>query len=362
MVSGQHTTPESLLQTMEKQLLDLINGDDTAADSLLVATPEIEMREMHGKGKDIVVLGNGKEATVKRRGSDDFSEEFSDNDEGSEEEDYLDSNSQSRKNISKILLDYSLIVDNPEKEKPDSCAPLKNVFSDEISLSSLGSQIEGILTPSPAMMKYNASMVSTSGTSTSHTAASSQDDSASLALQSKPTTSSNGCSETSSMDIHDAVDAIREEASKMEAAFAIDRLQTMEGELNSIKKLLHAQTDQIDLLKKEVRSKDETLAILRLERDLIKADMEAYEVSGRLTSRSSHPELPVSPSSSAFTPLDPKSPPVLSRCNTNRSTSLDLQNEIIHENARREEQQDSTRHRRSAKVAEGSSTQGQQHV
>ena len=332
MVLGQQTTPESMLQHMEKQLHDLINGDDKTNGRLVVATPEIEMREMHEKGRNRVASGNDKVKAARRRSTIDVPTEFfdseDDDDDGYEEDDDLDSSIQSRKNINNMLLDYSLIVGNPERNHP-----LENAFSDELSLSSLGSQIEGrnSTTISPSTMKYNTWMASTSDTTTSNTAASSQDGSALLTPQVKPANTSHHSNKSSSMDIHDAVDAIREEASKMEAAFAIDRLQTMEGELNSIKKLLHAQTDQIDFLKKEVKSKDESLAILQLERDLIQADMEAYEVSGRFANRIAHQGMPVSPSPAAFTPkgahgIDPKSPPVLTRCNTKSPTSLGLKN------------------------------------
>jgi hypothetical protein len=80
-----------------------------------------------------------------------------------------------------------------------------------------------------------------------------------------------------SQAIQDAVDTIREEASRVEAALAIDQVHTLKQELLSMTKLLRAQSDQIDYLKQEVKRKDEALAIMELERDLARADMEALQ-------------------------------------------------------------------------------------
>ena len=325
-----------MLRRMDEQLLDLISLDDDTNASLLVVTPEPD-REVpveEGRSRIAYKYGSSAEVALRRRSTFDLAAEFSDNDDEDDLEVNLEDDSHKRENNSKqvpphMLLGYTSIVDergNPENiPASSSYVPLKTVFSDELSLSSLGSHLEGSdsLSLSSVAAKYNCATEATSDTSNTDT--SSRDDSAWLAHKGG-THNSHGSNKSSTMLIHDAVDAIREEASKMEAAFAIDKLQTMESELNSIKKLLHAQTDQIEHLKKEVRSKDEALAMMQLERDLVQADMEAYEVSKRaeaawktklvsssptsLTSTGTHGPIQTSPPTLAEDTCNKKSPPI----------------------------------------------------
>jgi hypothetical protein len=93
-------------------------------------------------------------------------------------------------------------------------------------------------------------------------------------------------------EIQSAVDAIREEASRVEAALAIDQLQTMQNELISLTKLMGAQSEQIDQLKRQVKKKDDSLAMMKLERDLFKADMHALELKRREAARLQSSEIP----------------------------------------------------------------------
>ena len=98
---------------------------------------------------------------------------------------------------------------------------------------------------------------------------------------STPLLSLNGISLAISEDVDDriqiAVDAIREEASRVETALAIDQIQTCYNEIHSLTNLLDAQSEQIRYLKKEMKTKDERLATLELERDLAKADIESLK-------------------------------------------------------------------------------------
>jgi len=76
-------------------------------------------------------------------------------------------------------------------------------------------------------------------------------------------------------NIQHAVSAIHEEVSRVEAVLAIDQLQTLQNELKTMKNLVQAQKDQIKHLKKEVKEKDEALSIMKLEKDLSEADIDA---------------------------------------------------------------------------------------
>mmetsp|Transcript_20735 Transcript_20735/g.57302 ORF Transcript_20735/g.57302 Transcript_20735/m.57302 type:complete len:582 (-) Transcript_20735:2077-3822(-) len=76
-------------------------------------------------------------------------------------------------------------------------------------------------------------------------------------------------------EIHDSIEAIREEASRVDAAIALDKLDTMKDEMASLKKELNTRDFEIKGLRSMIQVKDSRLSTLELERDLYRADMTA---------------------------------------------------------------------------------------
>ena len=74
-------------------------------------------------------------------------------------------------------------------------------------------------------------------------------------------------------DFHDSIEAIREEASRVDAAIALDQLDTMRSELESLRKELSCRDSKIRGLRAIIQVKDNRLSTLQLERELYKADV-----------------------------------------------------------------------------------------
>lgn len=87
------------------------------------------------------------------------------------------------------------------------------------------------------------------------------------------------CSDSSSIsgqmdgDVHDSIEAIRVEASRIDTIMALDQLDTMKQELNSIKKELDTRRLEVQDLRELVALKDDLLCTMELERDLYKAEV-----------------------------------------------------------------------------------------
>jgi hypothetical protein len=73
-------------------------------------------------------------------------------------------------------------------------------------------------------------------------------------------------------DLHDAIEAIREEASRVDTIMALNQLDTMRQELDTVKRELQNRGAQVRELHTLVSLKDDRLSVLELERDLYKAD------------------------------------------------------------------------------------------
>jgi chromosome segregation ATPase len=72
--------------------------------------------------------------------------------------------------------------------------------------------------------------------------------------------------------IKDVIESIREQASHVDAAIALDKLQTTEKELLTVTNKLYRRTAEIGELKNQIRSLEVQLSTLELERDLYQAD------------------------------------------------------------------------------------------
>ena len=74
-------------------------------------------------------------------------------------------------------------------------------------------------------------------------------------------------------DLHDSIEAIREEASRVDTAIALDQLYTLKNELESLRKQVSTRDSEIRHLRETITVKDTRLSTLQLERDLYKADV-----------------------------------------------------------------------------------------
>lgn len=74
-------------------------------------------------------------------------------------------------------------------------------------------------------------------------------------------------------DYHDSIEAIREEAARIDTIMALDQVDTMKEELVSVKKILEARRMEVHDLRELVSLKDDLLCTMELERDLIKAEV-----------------------------------------------------------------------------------------
>jgi len=72
--------------------------------------------------------------------------------------------------------------------------------------------------------------------------------------------------------INAAIAAIREEASKVDTVMALNQLDTMQQELNSVTRAMNNRTAEMEELRALLQLKDDRLSTLELERDLYKAD------------------------------------------------------------------------------------------
>jgi peptidoglycan hydrolase CwlO-like protein len=122
--------------------------------------------------------------------------------------------------------------------------------------------------------------------------------------------------------INDVIESIREQASHVDAAIALDELQTTKKELLTATNNLHHRTAEVGELKNQIRSLEVQLSTLELERDLYQADAARSEAdlkeciqyilelrenrgsteSHRPDSRATVSTLEISPSSSFATP------------------------------------------------------------
>ena len=74
-------------------------------------------------------------------------------------------------------------------------------------------------------------------------------------------------------DFYDSIEAIREEAARIDTIMALDQLDTMKQELGSVKKILEARRMEVHDLRELVSLKDDLLCTMELERDLYKAEV-----------------------------------------------------------------------------------------
>ena len=74
-------------------------------------------------------------------------------------------------------------------------------------------------------------------------------------------------------DFHDSIEAIRQEASRIDTIMALDQLDTMKQELNSVKRILEARRMEVHDLRELVSLKDDLLCTMELERDLYKGEV-----------------------------------------------------------------------------------------
>jgi hypothetical protein len=72
--------------------------------------------------------------------------------------------------------------------------------------------------------------------------------------------------------IHASIEAIREEASRVDTVMALNQLDTLQQELSSLTRAMNSRTAEIEEMRALVRLKDDRLATLELERDLYRAD------------------------------------------------------------------------------------------
>lgn len=73
--------------------------------------------------------------------------------------------------------------------------------------------------------------------------------------------------------VHDSIEAIREEAAKIDTIMALDQLDTIKQELGSVKKILQARRMEVHELRDQLSLRDDLLSTLELERDLYKAEV-----------------------------------------------------------------------------------------
>jgi predicted nucleic acid-binding Zn-ribbon protein len=105
--------------------------------------------------------------------------------------------------------------------------------------------------------------------------------------------------------IRASIEAIRQEASKVDAVMALNKLDTLQEEQNSLTRAMKNRTAEMDEMRALIRLKDDRLATLELERDLYKADASKLKsdlqtCSERIKSYESHS---LSEASLAGTPL-----------------------------------------------------------
>jgi hypothetical protein len=72
--------------------------------------------------------------------------------------------------------------------------------------------------------------------------------------------------------IRASIEAIRQEASRVDAVMALNKLDTLQQEQNSLTRAMQNQTAEMDEMRALIRLKDDRMATLELERDLYKAD------------------------------------------------------------------------------------------
>lgn len=90
-----------------------------------------------------------------------------------------------------------------------------------------------------------------------------------------------------SSDLHDSIEAIREEASRVDTVMALNQLDTMRQELDTIKRELHNRGSQVKELHALVSLKDDRLSVLELERDLYKADVTRMQMDRQYNNKKS---------------------------------------------------------------------------
>lgn len=73
-------------------------------------------------------------------------------------------------------------------------------------------------------------------------------------------------------EYYDSIEAIREEAARIDTIMALDQLDTIKQELGSVKKILEARRMEVHDLRELVSLKDDLLCTMELERDLYKAE------------------------------------------------------------------------------------------
>ncbi|CAB9502921.1 expressed unknown protein [Seminavis robusta] len=232
-------TADAILKQMDEQLIELIGVDR----SHLVVEPELEVHVDEAQHTPKMIHHSSLETSA---GLSDITFPSSRH----------------------MLLDYPMVLD--KRRNPELTAPIHVTkhSSDRVSLSSMSSAL-------PSLARCETTLLLED-----------DDDDVSLLVDDEEPPSTiqvtSGRDSVTTRSIQDAVDAIREEASRVEAALAIDQVQTMQNECFSMRKLLRAQADQIEHLKKELKLKDDKLAMMELERDLFKADMDALEIERRL--------------------------------------------------------------------------------
>jgi hypothetical protein len=74
-------------------------------------------------------------------------------------------------------------------------------------------------------------------------------------------------------DFHESIEAIREEAARIDTIMALDQLDTIKQELGSVKKVLKERRLEIHELREQLSTRDDLLSTLELERDLYKAEV-----------------------------------------------------------------------------------------
>jgi hypothetical protein len=79
--------------------------------------------------------------------------------------------------------------------------------------------------------------------------------------------------------LQSSIDNIREEASRVDAAVALHRLETVQLELDETRRQLHNRRQELEEQRAVIRLKDDRLATLELERDLYKADARVRSAS-----------------------------------------------------------------------------------
>jgi hypothetical protein len=72
--------------------------------------------------------------------------------------------------------------------------------------------------------------------------------------------------------IRASIEAIRQEASRVDAVMALNKLDTLQQEKNSLTRAMKNRSAEMDEMRALIRLKDDRLATLELERDLYKAD------------------------------------------------------------------------------------------